>query len=190
MTIKKIYIHPTAEVSLKARLGRETKVWHQAQIRDKVKIGNNCIIGKGVYIDENVSIGNNVKIQNYASIYHTSIIEDGVFIGPHVILTNDKFPRAINPNGNLKKESDWESGKIVIKKGASVGAGSIIITDLKVGEFAMIGALSLITKDVPPYSLFYGVPGVIHGYVCKCGKIITRSKTKPKSLLCPDCSKD
>ncbi|HMT20329.1 MAG TPA: N-acetyltransferase, partial [Promineifilum sp.] len=108
------YVHPTADLSPKASIGRGTRIWHQAQIREGARIGTDCIIGKGVYIDFDVVIGNMVKIQNYVSVYHGSTVEDGVFLGPYVCLTNDKRPRAITPEGALKREEDWESGFILI----------------------------------------------------------------------------
>jgi len=111
------YIHDTAETSAKAILGSGTRVWHQAQVREGAQIGCNCIVGKGVYIDFDVCIGDNVKIQNYASIYHGAAVEDGVFIGPYACLTNDKRPRAITPDGQLKGGDDWEVGPIYIKYG-------------------------------------------------------------------------
>ena len=111
-----IKIHPTAEVSKKAIVGNKTSIWNQAQIREKAKIGKNCIIGKNVYVDFGVIIGNNVKIENNVSIYHGVTIEDGVFIGPHTCFTNDKIPRAINPTGSLKKSTDWNLSKTLVKK--------------------------------------------------------------------------
>ncbi len=177
-------IHKTAEISPLAKVGKNTKIWHQAQVREGVKIGTNCIIGKGVYIDKGVKIGNNCKIQNYACLYHESILEDGVFIGPHVCLTNDKLPRAISPNGELKSEKDWKIGKIIVHKGASIGTGTIVITDVEIGKFAMIGAGSVITKDVPAQALVYGTPGEVKGYICKCGEIISKGMIKPKILTC------
>lgn len=153
-----IKIHPTAEVSPKAKIGQGTLIWHQAQVREGVVIGKNCILGKGVYIDFDVKIGNNVKIQNYVSVYHGATIEDGVFLGPYVCITNDKYPRAINPNGSLKKESDWEVGKTLIKQGASLGAGSIILPGITIGKWAMVGAGSVVTKDIPDFGLVYGSP--------------------------------
>jgi acetyltransferase-like isoleucine patch superfamily enzyme len=168
--MEKAYIHTTAEVSNQAKIGSNTKVWHQCQIREKVVIGENCILGKNVYIDHDVKIGNNVKIQNNCSIYYDSEIEEGVFIGPHVCLTNDKSPRAITENGKLKTENEWKAGKILVKKGASIGAGSIILPDVTIGEFAMVGAGSVVTKDVQDYGLVYGNPAKLTGYVDKNGK--------------------
>lgn len=168
----KAKIHATAEVSEKAVLGEGTYVWNHAQIREDARIGNNCIISKNVYIDKGVRIGSNVKIQNNASVYHGAMVQDGVFIGPNACITNDKNPRAINEDGSLKKDSDWEVSETIIKKGASIGAGSIIIPGVVIGEYAMIGAGSVVTKDIPDYGLAYGNPAKIEGRVNKSGKKI------------------
>jgi len=164
-----IYIHPTADVSPRATLGPGTKVWHQAQVREGAVLGRNCILGKGAYVDFDVQIGDNVKIQNRASVYHGVTLESGVFVGPHAIFTNDKMPRAINPDGSLKSDDDWELGHILVKEGASIGAGAIIVTGVTIGRFAMVGAGAVVTKDVPDYGLVYGNPAHVHGYVCPCG---------------------
>ena len=159
-------IHKTAEVSGTAIIGKDTKVWNWCQIRENVIIGNNCIISKGVYIDFNVKIGNNVKIQNNVSIFHGVTIEDGVFIGPHVCFTNDKMPSAINSDGTLKSSSDWKVSKTKVMEGASIGANSTILPGIVIGKFSMIGAGSVVTKDVPDYKLVYGNPA----RVVKCLK--------------------
>ena len=164
------YIHPTAEVSNEAKIGNNTKVWRQSQIREKAVNGEKCILGKGVYIDHDVKIGDNVKIQNNCSIYYGSEIEDGVFIGPNVCLTNDKIPRAITEDGRLKENKDWNVDKIIVKKGASIGAGSVILPSIVIGEFAMVGSGSVVTKNIPDYALVYGNPAKLEGYVDKSGK--------------------
>ncbi len=107
-----IRIHPTADVSPRALIGEGTSIWHQCQVREGAHIGEQCIVGKNVYVDFDVQIGNRVKIQNNCSVYHGATLEDGVFLGPHVVLTNDLFPRAINPDGSLKGNDDWEVGPI------------------------------------------------------------------------------
>ena len=170
----------TAIISKDAKIGKSTKVWHFSQIREGALIGQNCVIGKNVYIDKDVKIGSNVKIQNNSSIYHGSTIEDGVFIGPHVCLTNDKNPRAIKEDGSLKNDGDWEEGKILIKNGASIGAGSIILPNVTIGQFALIGAGSVVTKNVPDYGLVYGNPAKLHGYIDKTGKKV-KSKNDTNS---------
>ncbi len=160
---KKYFVHPTAIVENEVHIGEGTKIWHFAHIREKAKIGSNCNIGKGVYIDTDVKIGNNVKVQNFVSIYRGVKIEDDAFIGPSVTFTNDLYPRAYI----------WNEKKIIptiVKKGASIGANSTIICGVTIGEYAMVGAGSVVTKDVPPFGLVYGNPARLKGYVCYCGK--------------------
>ena len=187
--MKKVNIHPTAEISKKAKIGSGTKIWHQCQVRENASIGKNCVIAKNVYIDHGVKIGNNSKIQNNSSIYSGSKIEDGVFIGPHACLTNDKMPRATTRKGRLKTNKDWVGGKILVKKGASIGAGAVVLPDVVIGQFAMVGAGAVVTKDVPDYALAYGNPAEIKGYVCRCGAKITKiEETKGKLILfCTNC---
>ncbi len=186
------FIHPTAEVSPQATVGYGSKIWHQAQIREDVHIGSNCIISKGVYVDFGVSIGANSKLQNGVYVYHGATIEDGVFLGPGVILTNDKLPRAINPDGSLKSDADWQVSPIHIKRGASIGAGSVVLPGVTIGEYAMIGAGTIVTQDVSPHGLVYGNPGCLHGYVCRCGQVLTRGQDqsdyeRSDTWFCPAC---
>src|SRR5258708_5889949 len=135
-----VRIHTTAEVSPRATIGEGTSIWHQAQVRERAIIGRNCILGKGVYVDFDVTIGNNCKLQNGVFVYHPATLEDGVFLGPGVIVTNDKRPRAVNPDLTLKSDSDWEASPIWIGQGAAIGAGSVLLPGVKVGRWAMAGA--------------------------------------------------
>jgi acetyltransferase-like isoleucine patch superfamily enzyme len=185
-----IYIHPTADVSPRATLGPGTKVWHQAQVREGAVLGRNCILGKGAYVDFGVQIGDNVKIQNRASVYHGVTLESGVFVGPHVIFTNDKLPRAVNPDGSLKSDDDWELGRILVKEGASLGAGSIIVTGVTIGRFAMIGAGAVVTKDVPDHGLVYGNPAKLAGYMCACGHKMQQADDTSNMWRCPVCGRE
>jgi UDP-2-acetamido-3-amino-2,3-dideoxy-glucuronate N-acetyltransferase len=164
------FIHPTAEVSPQAAIGPGTRIWHQAQVRERASLGANCIVGKGAYIDFDVTIGSNVKVQNGVFVYHGVTIEDGVFLGPGAILTNDKLPRAINPDGTLKSDADWEVSPTFIKRGASIGARAVVLPGVTVGEFSLVGAGAVITRDVPDHGLVYGNPARLHGYVCKCAR--------------------
>jgi UDP-2-acetamido-3-amino-2,3-dideoxy-glucuronate N-acetyltransferase len=184
-----VYIHPTADVSPRATLGPGTKVWHQAQVREGAVLGRNCILGKGAYVDFGVSIGDNVKIQNRASVYHGVTLESGVFVGPHAIFTNDKMPRAINPDGSLKSDDDWELGHILVREGASIGAGAIIVTGVTIGRFAMVGAGAVVTKDVPDHGLVYGNPARLQGYVCACGHKLEKA-TGEATWQCPSCGRE
>ena len=188
--MNRVTIHPTAEVSEKAKIGENTKIWHHSQVRENSKIGSNCILGKNVYIDINVIIGNNVKIQNNVSVYDGVIIEDGVQVGPHACFTNDKFPRAINPDGQLKGGSDWEIDKTIVKYGASIGAHSVIVCGTTIGKFALVGAGSVVTKNVPDHALVYGNPAKIQGYVCLCGHKLKPSQSKGSPGYCEICKKD
>jgi UDP-2-acetamido-3-amino-2,3-dideoxy-glucuronate N-acetyltransferase len=162
------YIHPTAEVSSEAHIGAGTHIWNQVQVREHASIGGSCNVGKGVYIDAHVRIGSCVKIQNHVSVFEGVTLEDGVFIGPHVCFTNDLLPRAITPDGKLKGGSDWEITPTLIKYGASIGAGSVILCGVIIGEFALVGAGSVVTRDVSPHALVFGNPARQHGYVCRC----------------------
>jgi UDP-2-acetamido-3-amino-2,3-dideoxy-glucuronate N-acetyltransferase len=175
MTRENVIIHSTAEVSAKADIGPGTRVWHLVQIREGVMIGENCIIGKDVYVDFDVKIGNNVKIQNGALVYHGAVLEDGVFVGPQACLTNDLYPRAITKDGNLKGNDDWVVGPTLVKYGASLGAGSIILPNVTVGRFALVGAGAVVTRDVPDHGLVVGNPAHLTGYVCHCGRKMERN---------------
>ncbi len=184
-----VRIHPTAEVSEMAVIGDGTSIWHQCQVREGVRIGEKCILGRGVYVDAGVSIGNHVKIQNYVSIYHGVTIEDGVFIGPHVCFTNDLRPRAINADGSLKAADDWVLSLTLIKYGAALGANSTIRCGVTIGEWAMVGSGSVVTKDVPAHGLVAGNPAKLRGYICRCGeKLLPKETTSDEtSLYCPKC---
>lgn len=184
-----IFIHPTADVSADARIGSGTRIWNQAQVREGAQIGDECIISKNVYIDFGVHIGSRVKIQNNVSVYHGVTIEDGVFIGPHVCFCNDTLPRAITPDGALKGQDDWAVGRVLVRMGASIGAGSIILPDVTVGAFALIGAGSVVTHSVADQALVYGNPARLHGYVCRCARKLEALTQTPQGLtgFCPAC---
>ena len=170
---KNFSLHPTAELSPRATVGAGTKIWNYAQIREGAVIGGETIIGKNVYIDFDVRVGSRCKIQNNCSVYHGVEIEDGVFIGPHVVFTNDKTPRAIAVDGSLKGADDWTVGTVRVCYGAAIGAGSVILPNLTIGRFAMIGSGSVVTKDVPPYALVVGNPARIIGWVDAAGNRVS-----------------
>jgi UDP-2-acetamido-3-amino-2,3-dideoxy-glucuronate N-acetyltransferase len=182
-------IHETAEVSNQAQVGEGTRVWHHAQIREKARVGRNCIVGKGVYVDFGVTIGDNVKIQNGASIYHGVTVEDGVFIGPQACLTNDLYPRAITPSGELKREEHWTVRETSVRYGASIGAAAVVLPGLVIGRFAMVGAGAVVTKDVPDHGLVYGNPAKLVGFVCQCGRRLVerRREREVAQMWCTDC---
>lgn len=160
------FIHETAIISPKAQIGKGSKIWVNVQIRENATIGSNCIIGKDVYIDHGVTIGDNCKIQNHVSIFNGVQIEDDVFVGPNVSFTNDKYPRAFN--------NDWEIVPIHVRKGASIGANSTIVCGIEIGEYAMVAAGSVVTKDVAPYSLVMGTPAKHVSYIDKAGNRVSK----------------
>jgi UDP-2-acetamido-3-amino-2,3-dideoxy-glucuronate N-acetyltransferase len=170
----RFFVHKSADVSDKAIIGEGTRIWNWVQVRENVKIGKNCILSKGVYIDSGVTIGDNVKIQNNVSVYHGVTIEDGVFLGPHVCFTNDKLPRAINPDGSLKDAADWLVSETVVRRGASIGANTTILPGVIIGTFALVGSGSVVSKNVADFALVYGNPARVYGRVDESGKIVER----------------
>src|SRR5215470_15556335 len=189
MIDSEVYIHPTAEVSPHASVGHGTRIWRQVHVREHARIGEHCNIGKGVYIDAHVHIGSHVKIQNHVSVFEGVTLADGVFVGPHVCFTNDLFPRAITPDGRLKGPDDWQITPTLVKYGASIGAGSVILCGVSIGEFALIGAGSMVTRDVPPYTLVFGSPARQHGYVCRCARRLADVHEQDGKLIgwCENC---
>jgi len=173
-----VIVHPTAEVSGQADIGHGTKIWHNAHIREDVVLGENCVIGKNAYIDRGVHIGMESKIQNNVSIYDATI-GDHVMIGPGAIITNDLYPRAFIWN-------DEKRSHTVVESGASIGANSTIIGGVRIGKFAMIGAGSVVTRNVPAHTLVYGNPARIQGHICRCGK---RINSNDGPFICDECKK-
>lgn len=159
-----VFIHPTANVSDKAVIGAGTKVWINVQIREQAQIGEGCILSKDVYIDHAVKIGARCKIQNSVSVYHGVEIGDDVFVGPNACFTNDKVPRAFN--------SDWQITPTRVDNGASIGANATLVCGINIGEYAMVAAGSVVTRDVPPYTLVMGNPARAVGRVDKQGNRI------------------
>jgi acetyltransferase-like isoleucine patch superfamily enzyme len=162
-------VHATADVDESAELGPNTTVWHLAQIREDARLGRDCIVGRGAYVGPGVVIGDQVKLQNYALVYEPARLEDQVFIGPAVILTNDLFPRATDAEGKLKRPADWEALGVVIRHGASVGARAVVLPGVVVGRWALVAAGAVVTRDVPDYALVAGSPARRIGWVGRAG---------------------
>ena len=145
------YIHETTILDSGAEVGENVKIWHFTHIMPKAKIGDSVSIGQNCFVGDNVKIGNDVKIQNNVSLYDGVIIEDNVFVGPSVVFTNVKLPRSLEPvNKNYTKT--------IIRKGVTLGANSTIICGIEIGENAFIGAGSVVTKNVPPDTMWFGNP--------------------------------
>lgn len=151
-------IEPSADVADAASIGAGTLVWHLAQIREKAVVGRDCIIGRGAYVGPGVQIGDRCKLQNYALVYEPAVLEDGVFVGPAAVFTNDYYPRAVTSEGTLKSGDDWQAVAVTCRTGASIGARAVCVAPVTIGRWAMVAAGSVVTKDVPDFALVAGVP--------------------------------
>lgn len=178
-------VQPTADVSEQSEIGDGTKIWHLAQVRENARLGENCIVGRGAYVGEGVVIGDNCKIQNLAQVYEPAVLHDGVFIGPAVVLTNDQYPRAINEDGSLKSASDWEPVGVTVKKGAAIGARSVLVAPVTIGEWALVAAGSTVVKDVPAYAIVAGTPARRVGWVGPAGQPLRQVTGQPAIYQCP-----
>lgn len=145
-----VFIHSSAHVSPQAEIGDGTKVWINVQIREHARIGAQCILSKDVYVDHSVVIGDRCKIQNGVAVYHGVTLGNDVFVGPNATFTNDRVPRAFN--------TEWKITPTVVKEGASIGANATVICGIELGEYCMVAAGSVVTGDVPPYTLVMGNP--------------------------------
>lgn len=163
-------VHASADVSESAQLGEGTRVWHLAQVREGAQVGADCNVGRGAYIGPEVVLGDGCKVQNYALLYEPARLGDGVFIGPAAVLTNDEFPRAVNPDGSPKSAEDWHAVGVTIGTGASIGARAVCVAPVRVGEWALVAAGAVVTKDVPAYALVVGVPARRVGWVGRAGR--------------------
>ena len=175
------FIHETAQVHATAVIGENVRIWNWVQVRERARIGANAILSKGVYIDYEVEIGENCKIQNNVSVYHGVTLERGVFCGPHVCFTNDKRPRAVNPDGTQKAPADWKVAPIRVREGASIGANATILPGVTLGRFCLVGGGAVVTRDVPDFTLVVGNPARAVANVCYCAKRIARGER------CADC---
>lgn len=162
-------VKDTAQVADSAQLGDGTTVWELAQVREDARLGAGCIVGRGAYVGTGVQIGDNVKLQNYALVYEPAVLGDGVFVGPAAVLTNDEFPRSVDPEGNLKRGADWKAVAVVVEEGASLGARSVCVAPVTVGRWALVAAGAVVTRDVPAYALVAGVPARRIGWVGEAG---------------------
>ncbi len=173
------FAHKTCCVDAGCVIGRGTKIWHFSHIMTGCVLGERCNIGQNVVISPGVTIGSGVKVQNNVSIYTGVICEDDVFLGPSCVFTN-----VVNPRAFIERKQEFR--KTVVKKGASIGANATIVCGHTIGRYAMVGAGSVVTRDVPDYALVYGVPAEIRGYVCQCGERLEMSE---KTVLCAACGK-
>lgn len=174
---KNYYIHESSFVDDDVKIGKGTKIWHFCHLQANSIIGKNCSLGQNVNISNGVKIGNNVKIQNNVSIYEGITVEDNVFCGPSCVFTNDLTPRSIYPKGRKNYK------KTILKKGCTIGANSTIVCGTIIGKCAMIGAGSVVTKNVKNHELVIGNPAKHYKWVCECGEVLD------KNLICNKCKR-
>jgi UDP-2-acetamido-3-amino-2,3-dideoxy-glucuronate N-acetyltransferase len=180
MKNEKIFVHESSYIDDSAVIGDGTKIWHFSHIQDRASIGKNCVIGQNVNIGPGVVIGDNVKIQNNVSVYKGVTIEDDVFIGPSVVFTNVSNPRSFVNRKDEFKET-------LVKRGCSIGANATILCGVEIGYYSLIGAGSLVVKDVLDYSLSYGSPSERKDWICECGEKL--SKLIKRKWYCKVCDK-
>lgn len=176
---EQFFAHETCCVDGDCAIGEGTTIWHFSHIMAGCTIGKQCNIGQNVVISPGVSLGNGVKIQNNVSVYTGVICEDDVFLGPSCVFTN-----VINPRAFVERKHEFR--KTLIQRGASIGANATIICGCQIGQYAMVGAGAVVTKDVPDYALVYGNPAQVRGYVCCCGEKIQFSEPL---IVCQACGK-
>lgn len=179
-------VHPSADVAESAAVDDTASVWHYAQVRENAVLGPGVIVGRGAYIGVGVAVGANCKIQNYALVYEPAELEDGVFVGPAAVLTNDQHPRAVDPDGTRKSASDWQAVGVRIRRGASIGANAVCVAPLEVGRWSMVAAGAVVVGDVPDFALVAGVPARQIGWVGRSGQRLTQDPQDSQTWICPD----
>ena len=170
-----VRIDPTAVVEEGAVIGAGTRIWHFAHVRAGASLGERCMLGKSTFVDAGVSIGSGCRIQNAVSVYAGVTLEDDVFVGPGAMFTNDRFPRASG--------SAWEPLPTLVRRGASIGANATILCGLTIGEWAMVGAGAVVTRDVEAHRLVVGDPAKALAWVCRCGRRVPGGP----GAACPAC---
>jgi len=175
--MKKYFAHPTAIIGKPVEIGGGTKIWHFSHIMAGARIGKNCVIGQNVFIGRGAILGDNIKVQNNVSVYDGVVLEDDVFCGPSMVFTN-----VFNPRSFISRKKEFR--KTLVRRGATIGANATVICGNTIGQYALIGASSVVTKDVPDYALVYGNPGKVKGWVCQCGVEITFRSGKAACKAC------
>ena len=171
------FVHESSYVDEGCVIGKGTKIWHFSHIMSGCTIGENCNIGQNVVISPGVILGNGCKVQNNVSVYTGVICEDDVFLGPSCVFTN-----VINPRAFVERKSEYQ--RIVVGKGASIGANATIVCGHNIGKYAFVGAGAVVTRDVPDYAVVYGNPAQVQGYVCKCGNRLTFEERRAQCSHC------
>jgi len=185
--MKDAFIHPQALVETE-EVGEHTRVWAFSHIMAGARIGKDCNIGEHCFIESGAIVGDDVTIKNGNMLWEGVTLEDGVFVGPHVFFTNDLYPRSARlpeARQRYRDKRNWLRTTL-IKRGASLGAGAVILAGVTVGEYALVGAGACLTKDVPPYGLALGAPAEVRGWVCRCGQPL---RFRGRAARCTECGR-
>lgn len=171
----RVFIHPDGRCE-SADVGEGTRVWAFAHVLSGAKVGQDCNICDGAFVESGAVVGNGVTVKNQVMIFEGVTIEDEVFLGPGVIFTNDMHPRAF-----IKKHGD-ELQTTLVRRRATIGAGAVVVCGTTIGEYAFVGAGTVVARDVPAHAFVVGNPGRVIGWACTCGRRL------PKTLIC-DCGR-
>ncbi len=175
------FAHESCCIDQPCEIGEGTRIWHFSHVMSGARIGPSCILGQNVFVDREVVVGRDCKIQNNVSLYSGVVLEDGVFCGPSVVFTN-----VINPRARIERKHEFKA--TVIGEGASLGANATIVCGVTIGAYAFVGAGAVVTRDIAPYAVVYGVPARRKGWVCECGVLLPDDETAPQ-LSCRTCAK-
>ena len=175
------FVHSSSFVDDGAAIGSGTKIWHFCHIMPRSRIGRGCNIGQNVVVSPDVVIGDNVKIQNNVSVYTGVTIEDDVFCGPSMVFTN-----VVNPRSHVSRKDEYRP--TLVKRGASLGANSVVVCGHTIGRYAFVGAGAVVTKDVPDHALVVGNPGRVVGWMCQCGVKLAGGPRPPAQARCAACN--
>jgi UDP-2-acetamido-3-amino-2,3-dideoxy-glucuronate N-acetyltransferase len=181
---RSFFVHPSSYVDEPSKIGAGTTIWHFSHVMKNCNIGEGCNIGQNVVISPDVVVGRNVKIQNNVSVYTGCILEDDVFCGPSMVFTN-----VVNPRSHVARKDEYK--RTLVRRGASLGANSTVVCGITVGQYAFVGAGSVVTRDVPNYALIYGNPARIRGWMCNCGiKLPLGVGSGAESAQCSACARE
>lgn len=173
------FVHDTAVVEPGAAVGAGTRIWHHAHLRTGARVGRDCVLGKNVFIDADAVVGDGCKVQNNVSVYRGVVLADEVFVGPSVVFTNDRHPRAQSPT--------WQVHPTVVGRGASIGANATVVCGVELGPWCVVGAGAVVTRSVAAHELVYGNPARRRGWVCVCGRVVSTEDALRPRTSCAGC---